>query len=143
MTDADDELRRKRALFSGFDGSRSGHNTEIIPRAGGLYEPHCKTCGWRPPEFSHSEHDADLEARGHHYAVATGKNQVAARGVGMGPTIRHARDMADRETTPENERREWLKLADEMESRLKSATRTKPGAILDGQEPLFTDDEGA
>lgn len=126
---------------------RSGHTTELEPHAGGLWIYYCRTCKARSPEFQHNEHDADVEALRHHYNVANGANQVASRGIGMGPSIRHARDMALRETTPEAERPQWTKLADDMERQLRTSSRVKPHEILEGQQDLFsstdTTEEGA
>lgn len=115
---------------------RSGHTTELESHAGGLWTFYCRTCRERSPKFQHNEHDADKEALRHHYDIALGAKQVGNRGVGMGPTIAHARDMAKRETTPDSERAEWTRLADEMERHQRIKSRTKPHEILDGQEAL-------
>lgn len=134
----------ERPQFQGWGPEQSGHDVELVPRAGGLWETHCVTCGWRPAEFSKNEHDADLDARQHHHDVATGVNQIGNRTTSLRPAIAHARDMAQRETTPPKEAAEWNRLADEMERQLKSSTRTKPHENLEGQQELFTTtDQGA
>lgn len=118
------------------------HVTEVIPRPGGLFESHCETCNWRPAEYAHNFAVAEQEAMEHERKSAQGLNQIANRTIGMGPTIAHARDMAERETTPPSERAEWLRLADEMERQQKTASRTRTHEILEGQEAIdFT--EGA
>lgn len=113
------------------------HVTEVIPRAGGLFEPHCQTCNWRPAEYAHNHTEAEAQALEHERKSAQGLNQIANRGIGMAPTIRHARDMAQRETTPKREAAEWNRLADEMERQQKVSSRTRTHEILEGQEALF------
>lgn len=113
------------------------HVTEVIPRPGGLFESHCTTCNWRPPKYATNNNQAEVEARSHEVDSARGRNQIATRTAALAPSIRHARDMATRETTPPAEAAEWNRLADEMERQVKTASRTRAREILEGQEALF------
>lgn len=133
-------MTKKAPTFTGYGPDQSGHHSEVIKHDAATFEPHCLTCNWRPAEFAKNEPDADLLERRHHFEVAHGVYAIAPRGIGMGPTIAHARDMAQRETTPLRERAEWTRLADEMERQLKTSSRTRSHEILEGQEALdFTE----
>lgn len=113
--------------------AKSGHITELESHAGGLWTFYCRTCKDRSPEFKKNEHDADVEALRHHFDVANGAHQVAERTAALGPAIRHARNMAQRETTPAAEVDAWVRLANDMERQLRTSRRE----ILEGQEELF------